>query len=604
MYENSKKDSEFYDLIELMKNEQTIITAIHNIKSNKGSKTAGIDKVDINKYLQMEPEKLIRLIKESIDDYQPSPVRRVYIPKKNGKLRPLGIPTMIDRIIQEITRIVLEPIMEAKFFNHSYGFRPYRSPEHAIARVVHIATTTNCHYVVEGDIKSFFDNVNHNKLLGMMWGLGIKDQRLLSMVKKMLRAGVMEDITRSDTVIGTPQGGIISPLLANIYLHSFDKFIAKQYEDHKYLETYAKNSKSKNPKVALDNGRKSVKRYHKQKYLVRYADDWVIITESKEEAERMLHLSKKFFKHRLSLELSEEKTMITDMNVDKVKFLGFELFMENKRFKDKPVCKVIPNREAFQAKTREILNKVEAIRYQETPHKVAIEVEKLNSMIVGVTNYYQISMAKHMFQRLDNVIYYTALKSVRKLYRSGKDRLIRISEVNNRTLRHAGYKQKTFYFDYEDMKIGITKAVITPIEYARRFNPLMTPYTPEGREIRRKTSKKTFRKHRPLLYNPDELLRIIGNNQKNKRHYTFEYVMNREYAYNRDSGKCVTCKTEVYTGNIHCHHKRIKLPKKLINKVHNLTTLCMECHTMVHSSEFTKNKKILELRHILEVENK
>lgn len=466
MFENSKKNSEFYDLVELMKNEQVIITAIHNMKANKGSKTAGIDKAYINKYLQMKLEKLLKLIRESIDSYQPSPVRRVYIPKKNGNLRPLGIPTIIDRIIQEITRIVLEPIMEAKFFNHSYGFRPYRSPEHAIARVVHIATTTNCHYVVEGDIKSFFDNVSHNKLIKAMWGLRIKDQRLLSIVKKMLRAGVMEDIQVSDTIIGTPQGGIISPLLANIYLHSFNKFIAKQYEEHRYLETYAENSKSKNPKVALDNGRKSVKIQHKQKYLVRYADDWVIMTEDREEAERILHLSKKFFKHRLSLELSEEKTMITDMNMKPIKFLGFELFMENKRFKNKAVCKVIPDRKAFQAKTREILNKVEAIRYQETPLKVVVEVEKLNSMIVGVTNYYQISMAKHMFQRLDNVIFYTALKTVRRLYGSGKDRLIRIAEVNNRTSRHAGYKQRTFYFDYEDLKIGITKAVITPIEYA------------------------------------------------------------------------------------------------------------------------------------------
>lgn len=132
----------------------------------------------------------------------------------------------------------------------------------------------------------------------------------------------------------------------------------------------------------------------------------------------------------------------------------------------------------------------------------------------------------------------------------------------------------------------------------------MTPYTPQGRELRRKATKKPFRKHRPTLYTPDELYRIVGNNEKNKRFYTFEYVMNREYAYNRDKGKCVACKNMVYIGDIHCHHKRSNLPRKLINKMNNLVTLCRKCHNKVHSGELTENKKILELRNILEREKK
>jgi retron-type reverse transcriptase len=123
IYKNTKNDAEIYDLIELMKNEQTIITALHNIKANKGSKTAGIDKREIDYYLQMNNNKLLKLIIKAIDNYNPQLVKKVYIPKKNGKLRPLGIPTIIDRIIQEITRIVIEPIAEAKFYQHSYGFR-------------------------------------------------------------------------------------------------------------------------------------------------------------------------------------------------------------------------------------------------------------------------------------------------------------------------------------------------------------------------------------------------------------------------------------------------------------------------------------------------
>lgn len=176
MYENSKnKETEFYDFIELMKNEQVIIAAIHKIKSNKGSYTVGIDNTDINKYLQMAAPDLIKLIQDTIDNYHPKPVRRVYISKKNGDKRPLGIPTMIDRMIQLLAKMVIEPIVEAKFFSHSYGFRPYRSAENAIARVVQIVNNTDCHIAIEGDIESFFDNVNLNILIKMMYGLGIKD---------------------------------------------------------------------------------------------------------------------------------------------------------------------------------------------------------------------------------------------------------------------------------------------------------------------------------------------------------------------------------------------------------------------------------------------
>lgn len=603
IYNNAKVNTEFYDLIEIMKNEQTIITAIHNIKSNKGSMTVGIDNNDINKYLQMETGKLIQLIRKYIENYRPSAVRRVYIPKKNGKMRPLGIPTMIDRIIQEITRIVLEPIVEAKFFKHSYGFRPYRNTEHAIARIVHIVNTTNCHVAIEGDIKSFFDNVNHNILIRMMWGLGIRDARVLSIVKKMLKAGVMENLQYSKSELGTPQGGIISPLLANIYLNSFDWYISTQYEEHPYIETYINNAKSAVKKVALDNARKKVKKEHTEMYLVRYADDWIILTENKDKAQSILNQCKKFFEHRLMLELSEEKTVITDLKEKRVKFLGFEIFMENKRFTQKSVCKVEPNREMVRIKTREILDKVEAIRYQETPLKTVVLVEKVNSMIIGIANYYKISMAKSILQGIDNKVYYTALKTVQFLYGSGKDRLINLDEVNNLTNRHQGYKQKTFFFSYKDLKIGITKASITPIVYARRFDPQMTPYTIEGREIRRLKDKKWRTKYRPTLYNPYELFTIVGNQEKRKNIYNFEFVMNREYAFNRDKGKCVACKEFVYTGTAKCHHNKRKLPLNEINKLVNLTTLCNKCHCLVHSSESVDNKKILELRRIIQEEN-
>lgn len=600
MYENSKKDNcEFYDLIELMKNEETIISAIHRIKANKGSYTAGIDKKDINKYLQMKADKLIKLIQDTIDDYHPSPVRRVYIPKKNGKMRPLGIPTMLDRIIQMIAKMVIEPIVEAKFFNHSYGFRPYRNAEHAIARVVQIVNTTGCKIAIEGDIEGFFDNVDHNILIKMMYGLGIKDQRFLSIIKKMLRAGIMEELKMYESILGTPQGGIISPILANIYLNCFDNYIAKQFEEHPFIDKYIAKSKSK-LKVAKDNARKSLKKQHKPKYLIRYADDWIILTTDIDEAKRVLRQCEKFFKNRLKLNLSKEKTLITDLTEQRAKFLGFEIFIDKKRFSEKEVCKVIPNAKIVRKKVRTILDKMIQIRYMKTEFEKVVIIEQINSMIIGLTNYFRIAIAKKLFMSIDNQIYYTAFKTWKYMGYEFDEAFIELNKLGNLTNRHKDYTTKTFFLEYKDIKVGITKAFITPIQYARLFNPEMTPYSEKGRSIRKQSkSNKQMGKYRNTIYNPYELFRIVGNNEINDKIYNFEYVMNREYAYNRDRWKCVACKKMVNVGNIHCHHKDKKLPMNKINKIYNLITLCNDCHNLVHSDTTTNNKKILELRNIL-----
>lgn len=597
MYKNSKnRETEFYDLIELMKNEQLIITAIHKIKSNKGSYTTGIDNVDINKYLQMPAIDLIRLIQDTIDNYNPNPVKRVYISKSSGGKRPLGIPAMIDRIIQFLAKMAIEPIVEAKFFSHVYGFRPYRDAENAIARVVQIVNNTNCCIAIQGDIENFFDNINHNILIKMMYGLGIRDQRYLTLIKKMLRAGVMEGLQKYEPASGISQGGIISPILSNIYLNCFDQYIAKQFEEHPYIEAYSLRSKSK-PKVAKDNARKKIKKEHCPKYLIRYADDWIILTNNYDEAVKTLNQCKKFFKHRLKLNLSAEKTIITNLKDKKVKFLGFEIFIEKKRFSNKEVCKVIPNQETIRKKVRIILDKIIAIRYQETLFKKVVLIEKINSMIIGLSNYYKISIAKRTFMNIDNQVYYTMYKTMRHINGTAKDTLIELDKLGNLTNRHQGYKTKTFFIEYQNVKVGITKMFITPIKYARLFDPKMTPYTTEGRKLKsEKIAKEQKGRYRQSIYNPYELFKIVGNNEKYNRIYNFEYVMNREYAYNRDKGKCVACKKFVNVGEVHCHHKNNALPLNEINKLKNLITLCDCCHKLVHSQIETTNKKILELR--------
>ena len=222
LYEKSGQGVSFTGLVEAMANEVTIVTAVHNIKSNKGSRTAGVDKIKMDKYLQMPKDELILLIQSCFRNYRPKPARREYIEKSNGKKRPLGIPTVLDRIIQECVRIIIEPICEARFYPQSYGFRPYRAQKHAIRGIINVINA-GCKssdqpvWAIEGDIKGCFDNINHRLLLQKLWRIGIHDKRVLKLISQMLKAGYMENDLFHVTELGTPQGGILSPLLSNVY---------------------------------------------------------------------------------------------------------------------------------------------------------------------------------------------------------------------------------------------------------------------------------------------------------------------------------------------------------------------------------------------------
>ncbi|SFR17940.1 reverse transcriptase domain-containing protein [Desulfoscipio geothermicus] len=201
----------FKNLLELAKSEVTIITAIHNIKSNHGSKTAGTDDVIMPDILQQQYPEVIQMVRNALDDYNPHLLKRVWIPKPGkDEKRPLGIPAVIDRIIQEVLRIIIEPIMEAQFFKHSYGFRPMRDTHMALERTTDICHKTGYHWIIEGDIKGCFDNINHTKLIKQLWHMGIHDRRILMIIKKMLKAGIMDEL--KTTELGTPQGGLCKAL--------------------------------------------------------------------------------------------------------------------------------------------------------------------------------------------------------------------------------------------------------------------------------------------------------------------------------------------------------------------------------------------------------
>ena len=214
LYDDSKQGIVFENLMEFISCPENIKLAYRNIKRNKGSNTSGTDKRTIEDIKALSAENYIEMVQRKLKYYQPKPVRRVEIPKPNGKMRPLGIPAIIDRLVQQCILQVLEPICEAKFHERNNGFRPNRSTENAIAQCYKMIQQQNLHFVVDIDIKGFFDNVNHSKLIKQIWTMGIRDKKLICIIKAMLKAPIiMPDGKIVYPECGTPQGGILSPLL-------------------------------------------------------------------------------------------------------------------------------------------------------------------------------------------------------------------------------------------------------------------------------------------------------------------------------------------------------------------------------------------------------
>ena len=572
-----------------MCHEVTIVTAVHNIKSNKGSKTADVDEIKMDSYLQMPKQELIDLIQRKFHKYQPKPARRVYIPKSNGKQRPLGIPSAIDRVVQECMRIVLEPICEAQFYPHSYGFRPYRAQKHAIRDIVNVINA-GCRspdqpvWAVEGDIKGCFDNINHRLLLQKLWRMGIHDKRVLSIIKAMLKAGYIESGIYYATTIGSPQGSILSPLLSNVYLNDFDWYIGRSYmEPHRQC------------KHKCNDTRRLKWSGITPKYNYRFADDWVILTSTQAEALRLKRQLTKYFRYRMKLDLSQEKTYVTDLRTDGIHFLGFVVKAERKRKTPDPatwsetlVGKPFPDMNRLTKKICNLSKEVRRIGLFTQPNTQAAQIQYVNSIIMGLAQYLQPSICSAAYHAIDRRVNNTALAVWKNLFPKRYNQMqVPLQTLCNLPHRHEGYKSKTFAIEIEGKWFGITCAFITHAKYETRpFNQHMTPYTEEGRRIyvSYRTKHKPLPCDRPSINTPEDILLSAYARGKGWK-ANFEYFMNREYAYNRDKGKCKCC-GRYFSDNLpkHCHHVNNKLPVEKINKVSNLAWLCVPCHRMVHNS--------------------
>lgn len=340
LYQKSQNGEVFENLMDLILSRDNILLAYRNIKANKGSYTAGTDKKNITDIGSRTPDDVVKrvrfIVTGSEHGYRPKPVRRKDIPKPNGKTRPLGIPCIWDRLIQQCIKQIMEPICEAKFNNNSYGFRPNRSVEHAINRTYTLLQMMNLHYVIEFDIKGFFDNVNHSKLIRQIWSLGIHDKTLIFIIKRILTAPIkMPDNTTELPDKGTPQGGIISPLLANIVLNELDWWIASQWEENPIAISRGRERIIGKTKVFdKSHGYRIMKNTEmKEMHIIRYADDFRIFCRTKEDAVRTKEAVTAWIEERLKLEVSPEKTRIVNTRKRWSEFLGFKIRVRLKHHK-------------------------------------------------------------------------------------------------------------------------------------------------------------------------------------------------------------------------------------------------------------------------------
>lgn len=348
-----RKSLEFkvHSLIDKVYKPRNLYIAWEKVRANKGS--GGVDRVTIEDFEQNLPQNLDeihRLLKE--DRYSPRPVRRVWIPKPNKDKRPLGIPAVRDRVVQQALLNRMQRIFEPKFSDCSFGFRPGRSPHQAIEKAEKYLKR-GYQWVVEVDIEKFFDTVNQKKLIDLV-AEEIADGRVLRLIQSFLRCGLMEDMKVEYRVTGTPQGGVISPLLANIYLHPYDEKMTQ--EGYK---------------------------------VVRFADDIIVLCRSRTEAERALRRTREILERELDLKLNSQKTKITHKS-QTFEFLGFLFGCGYSDYK-------IPRDQAIRA----FKDRVRHLTRRQQPKSMSLIISELNPVVRGWGNYFLKGNCQRIFDQLD-----------------------------------------------------------------------------------------------------------------------------------------------------------------------------------------------------------
>ena len=513
---------------------------------NSGKYTAGVDGVSIPRVdTGLRHQIRLKLLDEIDITHKPDNIRRVFIPKSNGDKRPLGIPTMRDRINQEILRIAVEPIAEYHFSNNSYGFRPKRSCHDAIEQLFRkLSKRVGHRYILEGDIKGCFDNIDHEHIINTLreWKVPIW---ATDTITKMLKSGIFHKGEVFDSETGTPQGGVISPLLANVALTTLDNFCF-----HKYGRL-----RKQRDQASQDNP------------IVRYADDFVIVCKSKRMAEQikadiMGHLADK-----VGLTLSEEKTSITHITTG-FNFLGFNIRKHPKKHaKMKPknerewsdyTLLIKPQKE----KVIEFLRGCKEVLDANKTAKQSSIINILNPKLIGWSMYYRHAVSKEIFAKVDHEIW-------TKLYFWSKRRHTNKSKGWILDKYFSRVKDFKLAFVDKDTKTYLQRIVLTPI---KRFVMLNRKYR---------------------VYDKSPETREYWEKREYTNAYNQIYSVKMRRLYKRQQGKCLYCKEpltqrQVETSEFHIHHVK---PRSLggDDGYSNLRLIHSDCHRELHA-EYSRNE--------------
>ncbi len=592
LYHKSKEDKTFTfrRLYRKLYNPDFYMKAYSKIYYKPGNMTPGTDNKTIDGFNIDLISDLITNLR--VERYHPTPVRRVYIQKKNGKKRPLGIPTFKDKLLQDVIRQILEAIYEPTFSNYSHGFRPGKSCHTALKQIKDICSGTI--WCIEGDIKGFFDNIDHDIMLKIL-KKKIDDGRFLELIRRFLKAGYMEYGMRRNTITGTPQGGIISPILANIYLNELDEYLGNQIKEYtsgkmkKFSKMYRrlgtkrytllKKGKIKEAFQCLKEMRKipskdtNDKDFVRIKY-IRYADDFVVFTISNKEFARQLRdRISVFLDKELKLELNMEKTVITHMKTRKVSFLGYDIQIGQAnsfltKFKDgfkrrsvNGIIQLLVPNQVIRKKIRPYMSKNKPAENKNLINFPVLDIlNQYNAEIRGLYNYY--CLANNVAKRIHRFKYFHYQSLLKTIANKEKTRRRQVIQKYGIPVRR---------------RIGTGTKNIIAVKYKTKKGEKLLTYFDE-----------------PIVH-VNEIPAVTLEPEYRFHSYTTQLVKRLE------AGKCEICGTTGHINQFQVHHVRklrdlkrkwrkrgSSVPKHvlLMSRINRKTlVVCKECHRKIHRGQ-------------------
>ncbi len=526
----AKPEHRFQDLWHLLCREEWIRKALLCTLSNLGSRTPGVDGMSkSNLKSETQQAKFIKNLQQELKTgiFKPTSVRRIWIPKPGkSEKRPLGIPTIKDRVVQQLLKMLMEPIWESDFLDCSHGFRPGRRTMDCVWLCYsRIQPRNKFYWVIEGDIRKCFDRINHRKLVKLV-KRRIADKRVVQLIDAFLKAGVMDDGLFQETPEGTPQGGILSPLLANIYLHELDRWWWEKYGN------LSRTEKAKRRRAGKGNF-----------VLTRYADDFIILSNgTKKSAQRLKDEVKDFLWNELHLELSEEKTHITHAN-EGFDFLGFHIQREEPT-NNKPWLRVTPTRSSEQ-RLKNTIKRMTSRPFGWEP--VPDKIKAINRVLRGWGNYYKHVGSYKIREELDWFVSQRMLRWLCKRHKgAGKREILRRYYIRQGKRKNWGCEDgqgKVYLFMLRDIQHS-------KYRWKKPINPYLYDDAPQYIEV-----------DTPHIEAWDGII----NRRK------AEWLEARNRTLRRDNYRCKQCGS---SEELEVHH----LKPSGGNSLENLQTLCQKCH--------------------------